>query len=209
MTEWEALMRAVCEHPDDDTPRLVLADWLDENGEPERAKFIRAQCQLLRVPSRDPEWEVLHKRQDRLLNLYSRRWASELPYRYVYRWAEGYVRGFRCGLTVSDEAAFLRDVDEVFEAAPVTALTVHGPLAWEKLAPAGYLDRFRHISIGSHNLGLIVTDLCALGRFPRLTLTVGASFTNLGVHRISPKTEAALKAAFGDRLRLPPDGVWG
>ena len=34
MTEREALLRAVCENPDDDTPRLVFADWLDENGEP-------------------------------------------------------------------------------------------------------------------------------------------------------------------------------
>ena len=41
-----ALLDAVKDHPDEDTPRLVLADWLDEQDNPldaERAKFIRAQ----------------------------------------------------------------------------------------------------------------------------------------------------------------------
>ena len=41
-----ALLDAVKDHPDEDTPRLVLADWLDEQDnaiDAERAKFIRAQ----------------------------------------------------------------------------------------------------------------------------------------------------------------------
>ena len=36
-----ALLRAVCDAPDCDTPRLVYADWLDENGRAEYAEFIR------------------------------------------------------------------------------------------------------------------------------------------------------------------------
>src|SRR5262245_48338406 len=45
-----ALLDAVKDHPDEDTPRLVLADWLDEQDNPleaERPKFIRddiARC---------------------------------------------------------------------------------------------------------------------------------------------------------------------
>ena len=45
MTEGEALRQAVIANPDDDTPRLVYADWLDENAQPERAAFIRAQVE--------------------------------------------------------------------------------------------------------------------------------------------------------------------
>ena len=30
MTEHDALVRAVCTHPDDDTPRLIFADFLEE-----------------------------------------------------------------------------------------------------------------------------------------------------------------------------------
>jgi uncharacterized protein (TIGR02996 family) len=41
--EYLALLRGVLETPGCDTARLVLADWLDENGQGERAGFIRAQ----------------------------------------------------------------------------------------------------------------------------------------------------------------------
>lgn len=44
-----ALVRAVCAAPQDDSPRLVYADWLDDNGQPERAEFIRVQCELARA----------------------------------------------------------------------------------------------------------------------------------------------------------------
>jgi len=41
-----ALLAAIRAAPDDDAPRLVYADWLDEHGEMERAEFIRVQCEL-------------------------------------------------------------------------------------------------------------------------------------------------------------------
>jgi uncharacterized protein (TIGR02996 family) len=61
VTERDALLAAIRAHPDEDTPRLVFADWLDEN-EPDpkpRAKkggapsswaaLIRAECELARL----------------------------------------------------------------------------------------------------------------------------------------------------------------
>lgn len=36
-----AILADILDHPKDDTPRLVLADWLDDHGDPERAEFIR------------------------------------------------------------------------------------------------------------------------------------------------------------------------
>lgn len=41
MTEREAFLKAICDSPDDDTPRLVFADWLTEHGDEPRAEFIR------------------------------------------------------------------------------------------------------------------------------------------------------------------------
>jgi uncharacterized protein (TIGR02996 family) len=41
-----AFISDIIEHPEDDTPRLIFADWLDDHGEPERAEFIRVQCEL-------------------------------------------------------------------------------------------------------------------------------------------------------------------
>ena len=43
MTDTAAFLRAVCERPADDAPRLVYADWLDEHGAADHAEFIRLQ----------------------------------------------------------------------------------------------------------------------------------------------------------------------
>lgn len=50
--EESALRIAIVTEPDDDTPRLVYADWLQENGQEERAEFIRLQCELSRLEAR-------------------------------------------------------------------------------------------------------------------------------------------------------------
>lgn len=44
------LLAAILESPEGDGPRLIYADWLEENGKPERASFIRVQCELARLP---------------------------------------------------------------------------------------------------------------------------------------------------------------
>src|SRR3954468_6061525 len=41
MTDGDALYRAILDQPDDDAPRLVWADWLDEHGDPDRAAVVR------------------------------------------------------------------------------------------------------------------------------------------------------------------------
>jgi uncharacterized protein (TIGR02996 family) len=48
MTREEAFLRAVVLDPGDDAPRLVYADWLEEQGRYERAELIRVQCELAR-----------------------------------------------------------------------------------------------------------------------------------------------------------------
>lgn len=49
MSERDAFVDAIVADPDDDTHRLVFADWLDERDDPAdrlRAEFIRLQCRL-------------------------------------------------------------------------------------------------------------------------------------------------------------------
>jgi uncharacterized protein (TIGR02996 family) len=46
MTEESALLAAIRANPDDDMPRLVYADWLEENGEGDRSIFIRTQIEI-------------------------------------------------------------------------------------------------------------------------------------------------------------------
>ena len=45
LEEHEAFLRAIFDAPDDDTPRLVYADFLDDHGFPDRAELIRVQCE--------------------------------------------------------------------------------------------------------------------------------------------------------------------
>jgi uncharacterized protein (TIGR02996 family) len=46
MTHDEAFLQAILDVPDDDSPRLVYADWLEEQGQMDKAEFIRVQCEL-------------------------------------------------------------------------------------------------------------------------------------------------------------------
>lgn len=48
MNDEELLLRSICNEPEDDTARLIYADWLQENGEESRADFIRNQITLHR-----------------------------------------------------------------------------------------------------------------------------------------------------------------
>jgi uncharacterized protein (TIGR02996 family) len=54
MATHEGFLDAILDDPDDATPRLVYADWLDENGEPDRAEFIRVQCQFAELGEGEP-----------------------------------------------------------------------------------------------------------------------------------------------------------
>lgn len=50
----DAFLKSIREHPHDETCRLVFADWLEEHREPGYADFIRAHCQLARLPETSP-----------------------------------------------------------------------------------------------------------------------------------------------------------
>ena len=59
LTQHEAFLRAIFDTPDDDTPRLVYADFLEERDAPDRAAFIRLGCELARLPhGADPAREM-------------------------------------------------------------------------------------------------------------------------------------------------------
>jgi uncharacterized protein (TIGR02996 family) len=91
MTHEDAFLQAILESPDDDTPRLIYADWLDEHGDPARAEFIRVQCRLTQIPLDDPVRSDLLLREELLLAEYVDEWLGEL-HRTLRRWQ--FRRGF-------------------------------------------------------------------------------------------------------------------
>ena len=79
MSDEKALLTAIWEHPHEDTPRLVYADWLQENGQPERAEFIRVQIELARLDEDAPEYGLLFEREAQLLGAHREHWLAPLP----------------------------------------------------------------------------------------------------------------------------------
>jgi uncharacterized protein (TIGR02996 family) len=100
-----ALLADVLACPDDDTPRLVYADRLEELGEGEHAEFIRLQCEIDRWVRTD--W-MLHQKEELTATLRRRE-------RELLESATG--RGYHCwewmGLAVKDhvvpDGAYWRD----------------------------------------------------------------------------------------------------
>jgi uncharacterized protein (TIGR02996 family) len=61
MSDEQALLAAIRAHPDDDAPRLIYADWLEERGDA-RGEFLRAECLLARHSPRHGEYPRLKAR---------------------------------------------------------------------------------------------------------------------------------------------------
>ncbi|HEY7153921.1 MAG TPA: TIGR02996 domain-containing protein [Gemmataceae bacterium] len=115
MTHHDAFLQAIREAPEDDTPRLVYADWLDENGDSERAEFIRVQCDLARREPSDPRYPDLHLCQLEMLARHEREWLGEWADRLV-RW--DFRRGLLDAVTITPEP-FLRHGPDLFARHPV------------------------------------------------------------------------------------------
>lgn len=82
MSDEQALLAAIWEHPHDDTVRLAYADWLQEAGGASnvaRAEFIRLQCALARLDEWDDEFKPLQARLKPLWKKWGRAWRAHLP----------------------------------------------------------------------------------------------------------------------------------
>jgi uncharacterized protein (TIGR02996 family) len=109
MSDESALLAAILAHPDEDTPRLMFADWLDENGQPERAEFIRIQCNAT----------IDEAAEDRAAELEERnrtKWLAGLGLPQFPGALWGWGRGFPEGLDI--RADVLLERYEAFAAAP-------------------------------------------------------------------------------------------
>src|SRR6476661_1583991 len=76
---WEPFLAAITADVDEDTPRLVYADWLQENGDEPRAEFIRLQCALAKLPDDRKSKKVrpaMEHREQVLLTTNYERWAE-------------------------------------------------------------------------------------------------------------------------------------
>lgn len=123
----DALFRAVCESPEDDTPRLVYADWLEENGKPERAELIRLQCEGSHLNPAFPGDTARRNRASQLLKEFGDHWYAELPDVRGVAWGSLFVRGFIDTVRVADSRHLIATLQVVFDAAPLQYLSITNP----------------------------------------------------------------------------------
>ncbi len=111
---------------DDDTPRLVYADWLAENGHDDRSEFIRVQVERARRPAWDAAQVRLRLREQELLKQHGEAWLAELPVIEGARW-EGFRRGIVAEVSFASFEAMRANAHACRAIAPVEAVTVHWP----------------------------------------------------------------------------------
>ncbi len=111
----EAFLEAIIANPDDDAPRLMYADWLEEQGDAARAEFIRVQIALARMGEEDGRREGLRRRERELLEANEGAWLGAT---WEVLRAHRFTRGLLdyIDLTVSD---FWSHADALFGACPI------------------------------------------------------------------------------------------
>jgi uncharacterized protein (TIGR02996 family) len=121
MSTYEGLLSAIRDEPYSDEPRLILADWLDDHGEPERAEFIRVQCALGRLPEYHDFRPDLEARERGLLLLHKDEWLSSSGLGYAERF---FSRGFVERVDISARV-LLDHPDTLLGSGLVRHLSVH------------------------------------------------------------------------------------
>ena len=181
-----AFLDRVCAAPDDDGPRLIFADWLDERGNP-RGEFIRIQCALDRLPADDPRRPDLTDREAMHLARFHAAWSE--PVRGIAGWAE-FRRGFI--ETVNIEARqFLLHAAALFRLAPirhVRFLDVGSTL--RRLTESAFLARLSAITIFAQHLNEDLTK--ALTESPHLG---AVRHLNVGRNRVGDRGAERLAAS--------------
>src|SRR5262245_44023129 len=96
MSTEAGFLAEIRDNPGDDLPRLVYADWPEDNGESDRAEFIRTQIQLAALAGCDPARFDLEERALDLLAEHRPRWLAHLP-----KWKHDVALSFRRGIPES------------------------------------------------------------------------------------------------------------
>ena len=150
----EPFLRAICADPEDDTVRLVYADWLDENGDPDRAEFVRLQIRRAQLKAGGENPKELKDRDVHLRRLHEERWRRELPLEVHPETWQRFWRGFVSGVTV-DARYFINRADVLFAAAPVQFVHVRR-LTDDRVALFGasvHLRRLHGLALSEDRLG--------------------------------------------------------
>jgi uncharacterized protein (TIGR02996 family) len=155
----EMLLAEIVENPDDDMPRLIYADWLEERGDP-RAEFIRVQCELVNPGSQVPMSE-LQRTERRLIAAHRAEWLDQLGMPLMwYDFRRGFVED-----AVVRAAAFIWQQGRLLEVSPIRHLRIHltdieQAAAFARIASLRHLRRL-HLSANQASRALLAPLLAS------------------------------------------------
>lgn len=213
----EIFLQAVCATPEDDTPRLIFADFLEESGDlsrSARAEFIRLQCEGARLTEDDPRRPALVTRAEALLRKFRRAWNGPLHCRLQAGPLRGqvrsrgllqgwnYRRGFVAEIT-AHAAAVVRYLDELLALGPLEHVRVRqARTVLDDVLDGVMLADIKELDLSGNEL----VD----GDIPWLILPAVARlrFLDLRWNRFSPAGRAQLERAVRDG-QLPPHTLLG
>jgi uncharacterized protein (TIGR02996 family) len=180
MTHEEAFLADIREHPSDDTPRLIFADWLEENGDPDRGQFIRLQ--VIAAQEGYPEKHPLREQARELLVRNWERWVTPLARLIGSEQYEPYLsekpnplgwrmfpRGFIEQLTLVTRI-YITHAKELHRLIPLTHLQLRGGggLATELASCESLLDLLTLSFIDYYSHPLSPSDMIVLAASPHL-----------------------------------------
>jgi uncharacterized protein (TIGR02996 family) len=152
MRDETAFLRTILDSPEDDGPRLVYADWLEEAGDGERAEFIRVQCELARPADGRPRRHALAEREAELCDARGGEWLARLPDLPGVEWGD-FRRGFVESVTAESVAALRRSAGRIFSAAPVRSVRFQRLRAAKSLADLPALARVVELVLDDSGVG--------------------------------------------------------
>jgi len=159
-------LATILAHPDDNAARLVCADWLEEQGQQERAEFIRIQCELAALGADDERQRALAVREQALLRAHGQAWLGKLkPLVKEYRYQRGFV-----GWVSLPGRSFLEKADKLCALTPVRGVQLThlglGKFPAADLAAVPQLARLQTLQLR----GALRDDLaCGVLRSPHLS----------------------------------------
>jgi uncharacterized protein (TIGR02996 family) len=201
MSDGDALLAAILAEPDEDVPRLVYADWLDEVGDESdraRAELIRVQIELARLPAGEavrsnPRAQPLFSREQILLTKRLREWLAPLkqPGEPLNgNDAHGLFRRGFVEVVWMPAAWFVARAERLFSCAPARELRVTRTTVEELAALVGsaYFPRLNALDTSDRRLGddvvKVLTRRSTVAALSTLRLR-GCGLTDAAAHRLA------------------------
>ncbi len=142
----EKFLEQITANIDDDATRWQFSDWLEEQGEIDRAEFIRVQVRRASLPPWDAAQVGLRIREHALLEEHGEKWLSEMPEIPGVRW-EGFRRGIVAVVAFGSFDAMRESAHACRAIAPIEAARVHWPRRTESTKNVPQIAELRELTL--------------------------------------------------------------